>query len=122
MLLKTVSQFTGPDGKYQFCNLKPEDYTLTEEVRPGYLAIKVVSNPVELNCSNVTNQNFTNQKLLCTRGRKINNCTKAGLAGWNVTLTNGSYSANTTTNTTGYYQFCGLMPDRYTVSEILKPG
>ena len=119
---KTVWQLTGANGKYEFCNLKPGDYTLTEEARSGYIAVEVVSNPVRLNCSNVTYRNFTNQKLLCIEGRKINNCTKAGLAGWNVTLTNGSYSANTTTNITGYYQFCGLMPDRYKVSEILKPG
>jgi uncharacterized repeat protein (TIGR01451 family) len=56
----SASKFTGPDGKYEFCNLKPGNYTLTEEVRPGYMEIDAVSNPVTLECNNITNQNFTN--------------------------------------------------------------
>jgi|WetSurMetagenome_2_1015567.scaffolds.fasta_scaffold32315_3 hypothetical protein len=87
---KTVWQLTGADGKYEFCNLKPGDYTLTEEARSGYIAVEVVSNPVKLNCNDVTKQNFTNQKLYCISGYKIDDCTKLGLPGWTVTLTNGS--------------------------------
>jgi hypothetical protein len=74
----TVSMLTGPDGKYEFCNLKPGPYTLTEENRTGYRAISVVSNPLELNCSNLTNQNFTNSRLFCVSGRKVDDCTGAG--------------------------------------------
>ncbi|MGV8175267.1 MAG: carboxypeptidase regulatory-like domain-containing protein, partial [Methanothrix sp.] len=106
----TVNDTTGPDGKYEFCNLKPGSYTITEEVRAGYNAVTKPSNPVMLNCSNVTYQNFTNQRLYCISGYKIDACTNAGLPGWTVTLTNGSYSVNTSTNRTGFYQFCGLAP------------
>ena len=35
---------------------------------------------------------------------------KRVIPGWNVTLTNGSYTVSQTTNATGKYQFCGLMP------------
>ena len=120
-----VSQLTNPDGKYQFCNLKPGDYTLTEEARPGYLAVKVVSNPVELNCSNVTNQNFSNQKLLCISGHKYNNCTRSPLPGWLIEVFNsstGSKVGQNVTNDTGFWSVCNLVPGNYRVTETLKPN
>jgi large repetitive protein len=40
--------------------LKPGDYNLTEEVRPGYMAVESISNPFTLGCSNITGKNFTN--------------------------------------------------------------
>jgi large repetitive protein len=102
--------------------LKPATYTLTEEVRPGYNAVIVVSNPVSLSCANVTYQNFTNQKLYCISGFKLDACTNVGLPGWLVTLTNGTYTASATTDATGYYQFCGLKPGAYIVRETVKSG
>ncbi|HQJ80121.1 MAG TPA: choice-of-anchor E domain-containing protein [Methanothrix sp.] len=119
-----TSQLTGPDGKYQFCNLKPGDYTITEEARAGYIPFSVVANPVTLNCSNITNQNFTNQKLLCINGTKINNCTKLGLDGWTVIVKNSAgveVGRNITTGG-GYWKVCDLAPDLYYASEILQPG
>ena len=119
-----TSQLTGPDGKYQFCNLKPGDYTITEEARTGYIPFSVVANPVTLNCSNITNQNFTNQKLLCINGTKINNCTKLGLDGWTVIVKNSAgveVGRNITTGG-GYWKVCDLAPDLYYASEILQPG
>ena len=117
----TTSQFTGPDGKYEFCNLKPGDYTITEEDRSGYTAVSVVANPVTLNCSNITNQNFTNQKLLCISGYKVDKC-NGSLPGWNITLTNGSYTKSVLTDAAGKYEFCGLWPGIYTLSENSRPA
>jgi len=119
----TVSQLTGPDGKYEFCNLKPGDYTIAEEVRSGYGAITTVSNPVNLSCKNITDQNFTNQKLLCINGTKYNDCTGAGLEGWTINLTDESgVVTSITTDADGKYSFCGLESGNYTVCEVLQAG
>ena len=58
---RSVTTQTGPEGKYQFCNLPPGSYSLTEEIVPGYLAVQKVSNPFTLGCANITNKNFTNK-------------------------------------------------------------
>ncbi len=125
----TISQLTGLDGKYEFCNLRPENYTITEELRPGYIAVSVVTNPVKLNCSNITGQNFTNHRLLCISGKKINHCTGNGLSGWTINVMNSSgaiVGTSTTINTPvaqrGNWEVCGLLPGNYTVTETLKPG
>ena len=52
---------TGPSGKYEFCNLQPGSYSLTEEIVPGYLVVQKVTNPFTLTCANITNKNFTNK-------------------------------------------------------------
>ncbi len=57
----SVTTETGPDGKYEFCNLRPGSYSLTEEIVPGYLVVQRVFNPFTLSCSNITNKNFTNK-------------------------------------------------------------
>src|SRR5690606_19604635 len=121
----TVSQLTGPDGKYEFCNLKPGLYNLTEENRAGYTAITVVSNPLNLNCINLTNQNFTNQKLLCISGKKINDCTGNGLSNWDVVVRNSSTGLVVGQNRTingGAWQVCGLVPGNYSITETLRPN
>ncbi len=57
----TITAKTGPDGKYEFCNLAPGSYRLTEEMLPGYIVVQKVSNPVILSCENIANKNFTNK-------------------------------------------------------------
>lgn len=57
----SITAQTGPDGKYEFCNLLPGSYSLTEEIVPGYLVVQKVSNPFTLSCDNITNKNFTNK-------------------------------------------------------------
>ncbi|MDD1759132.1 MAG: choice-of-anchor E domain-containing protein, partial [Methanothrix sp.] len=121
----TVSMLTGPDGRYEFCNLKPGPYTLTEENRTGYRAISVVSNPLELNCSNLTNQNFTNSRLFCVSGRKVDDCTGAGLAGWQMTVRNASSGEIVGQNNTiidGHWIVCDLLPGKYQVTETPQLG
>jgi len=117
-----TSQLTGRDGKYEFCNLKPGDYTITEEARTGYIPFSVVANPVTLNCSNITNQNFTNQALLCISGYKLDECTNSGIENWLITLNNSSYTTSNLTGSDGKYEFCNLIPGRYTLTEETKDG
>jgi len=118
----TTSVQTGSDGKYEFCRLVPGDYTLTEETPSGYTSTSAVRLSVTLPCEgNLTNINFTNQKLLCINGTKTDGSGRP-LPGWNITLTNGSYTKSVLTDGTGKYEFCGLWPDQYRVSEELKDG
>ena len=67
---------------------------------------------------------FRNTPLLCIEGRKINDCTGEGLAGWTINLLDetGAEISTTSTNATGYYQFCGLEPGDYQVCEELQAG
>jgi len=71
---------TGSDGSYEFCNLVPGEYTITEDIRSGYMPTDEVSIDIELNCTNLSNQNFTNQALLCISGYKLDDCTNCETA------------------------------------------
>jgi hypothetical protein len=117
-----LTRQTGADGKYEFCNLKPGDYTITEEIGSGYVPMDEVSIDIELNCTNLSGQNFTNQKLLCISGYKLDDCTDRGIAGWNVTINNSTFRDDTQTDSTGRYEFCGLVPGNYTLTEDTPDG
>jgi len=116
----TTSTITAGDGSYKFCGLWPGTYTLSETLGEGWIQISAPG-PVTVGCSNVTNQDFVNQKVLCISGFKFNECNQP-LSGWTITLTNGTYTTSTTTSGDGSYKFCGLWPGTYTVSETLKAG
>jgi len=116
----TTSTTTAVDGSYKFCGLWPGTYTLSETLGEGWIQISAPG-PVTVGCSNVTNQDFVNQKVLCISGYKFNECNQP-LSGWTITLTNGTYTTSTTTAVDGSYKFCGLWPGTYTVSETLKTG
>jgi hypothetical protein len=45
-----------------------------------------------------------------------------GLSGWNITITNGTYTAWALTGGDGRCSFTGLWPGNYTVCEVLEPG
>ena len=113
---------TNATGYYQVCNLTPANYTVCEELQPGWTNLSQLCQPANITGANLTNQNFTNQKQLCISGTKFDDCTGEGLPNWTITLTNGTYTVATTTNATGQYQFCGLMPGNYSVTETVKDG
>ena len=111
---------------YEFCGLAPGQYTLTESLKTGYQTVSVpgIAGVVNLVCNtNLTNQNFTNTRLRCISGYKLD-CRGVGLEGWTINLTNstGAQVGSTTTGDNGFYQFCGLIPGNYNVSETMKPG
>ena len=79
---------------------------------------------VTLGCDNQTGIDFYNDPLVCLSGTKFNNCTKAGLDGWTILVkdsTGATVGQNVTANG-GKWQVCGLLPGKYTVSEVLKPN
>ena len=68
--------------------------------------------------------NFTNEQLLCISGTKLDNCTSLALDGWTILVkdsTGATVGQNVTANG-GKWQVCGLLPGKYTVSEVLKPN
>ncbi|NLH20950.1 MAG: hypothetical protein GX463_02080, partial [Methanothrix sp.] len=110
-------------GYYEFCDLLPGDYTLTELSPDGYISTTPVSLNVNFDCSeNLTNQNFTNQKLLCISGFKKDACTGEGIEGWLITINNSTYINSLRTGPDGYYRFCDLLPGDYTLAEETKDG
>ena len=114
---------TKATGYYEFCELEPGEYNLSETLKPGWKA-GYAPGTVTLDCDNITCQNFTNHEPLCIKGAKFDNCTGEGLANWTMELKNstGSVIKSTVTDTEGKYSFCNLEPGNYTVSEILKDG
>jgi fibro-slime domain-containing protein len=60
----------------------------------------------------------------CIEGNKINNDSGLGIPGWTITLQDatGAEIATTTTNSTGGYEFCRLLPGDYTVCEVSQLG
>ena len=115
---------TNTTGYYEFCDLKPGAYTITETLQSGYVSVTPAVLTPTLPCTgNLTNQNFTNQELLCINGTKLDNCTGRGLADWTIELKNstGSVIKTATTGPDGTYSFCKLVPGNYTVSEVVDP-
>ena len=54
-------------------------------------------------------------------GYKVNASDGKGISGWNISITNGSTTINTSTNNDGFYQFTNLENGTYTVSEEERP-
>ena len=50
----------------------------------GSIRVATVCRTVPLTCNNVSGIDFSNYPLLCVEGRKINDCTGEGLAGWQI--------------------------------------
>jgi len=115
---------TDASGFWQVCKLENDNYTVCEILQPGWNQTDPEAcHTVTLGGINITDINFTNQRLLCISGHKKNTCGQFNLSNWTIVLTNslgGAMSA--LTNETGYYQFCGLPPGIYNLSEEPKEG
>jgi len=110
-------------GYWKVCDLAPDLYYASEILQPGWKNVTSLEIPVRLGCNNATDVNFRNTPLLCISGHKKNTCGQFNLSNWTIVLTNslgGAMSA--LTNETGYYQFCGLPPGIYNLSEESKEG
>lgn len=115
---------TDGSGYYQFCDLVHGNYTVCEDVEDGWHVLGDRCIDVILGYDNVTDQNFTNTPLLCIEGNKHEGCLGINISNWTIRLYNETYAeiANTTTNDTGRYSFCDLVPGTYTVCEDTDPN
>lgn len=123
---KTI--ITDSNGSYNFTGLRPGCYDVDENLKANYLQTHPpggfpygadIFEPKD----SFKNLNFGNcRNDLCVSGYKLDDRTKLGLAGWKITLTNGSYTVNQITGEDGSFEFCGLMPGDYILSETHKAG
>ena len=128
------STTTNASGYYVF-SVTPGTYYVHEVLEPGWYQTapspQTYYGPLIISSTNLyyTDQNFRNHELLCINGYKRIDGDGDGTGEsvptepWDITLTNASgYSASTTTDTNGFYEFCGLYADTYTVTETVKSG
>jgi protocatechuate 3,4-dioxygenase beta subunit len=127
---------TGQDGSYQFQNLPPGDYTISELLQSGWVqtAPPGGQHTVELVNANVEGKDFGNNRL-AIYGYKFQDINDNGqkeenepyLLGWEIKLKDGNGNEQTVTTSSepgqeGRYSFSGLQPGAYKVSEVQKPG
>lgn len=73
---------TNDTGFWEICNLEDGDYTICEVQQAGWAQTDPDScHSRTLNKANITNINFTNQKLMCISGYKMDACTNAPIPG-----------------------------------------
>jgi PKD repeat protein len=122
---EVVTVMTNSTGGYQVCGLAPGEYQVCEQLIQGWVNVSPLCQNVTVSCDNITNLNFTNEATTyCVEGFKLDNCTKMGLPGWTITAKNvaGAEAGNISTNVTGWYQICNLLPGDYIVCEQMQAG
>ena len=115
-----TSTTTDANGDYWFCGLMPGSYTVCEQLLSGWKNVTPQCIHVTLSDSlNSKGNDFENILPLCISGHEFNHCTGEGLESWTVHLKDGAGNIleSTSTDNTGYYEFCGLKPGWYTVCE-----
>jgi hypothetical protein len=124
--IKMDEIITDAQGFYSFQNLTFGNYTINETLQNGWSLTFPQSgyhsafiNATYLEYSNL---NFTNQRSLCMGGYKLDPEGNPQ-PGWTITIDDevGTVGTNVT-NSSGYWQVCGLWPDTYNVSETMQDG
>ena len=80
--------------------------------------------PSDVNLGNVYKCCIDGYKFEDLNENGVMDAGEAGLAGWTIILLDDTESeiARTTTNDCGYYEFCGLLPGTYYVTEEVQDG
>ena len=122
--INQITRLTDGTGFYEFTDLSEGTYTVSEEMRAGWMNVSAASR--EINILGKDEQvNFTNQPIVPTynvSGFKISADNGSGISGWNITLAEGSIQKSTLTNNNGSYYFTGVINGTYTVTEEIRPG
>jgi YVTN family beta-propeller protein len=123
---------TDRNGGYEFDRLKAGVYTVQEEELPGYLNTTPSSVTVKLGTSpKKVTLNFGDAKPATITGLKYDDLNhnarydlgEPALPGWTILLNNSSGNVGKeVTGSNGIFQFTGLKPGRYTISEVLQSG
>ena len=125
---------TDTNGLYQFFNLTAGAYTITETPQPplwhqsepvgGNYTVTVTSGTNEThNFGNYRLGSLSGVKFEDLNGNSVKNTGEPLLAGWTITLKQGTTTVATTmTGANGAYTFNNLIPGAYEVRENLKSG
>ena len=118
------STVTDNNGSYKFTNISNGAYTVSEEIKPDWMNVTPFSREIIVNYDDINNLNFTNRPVdrYNISGYKINGANGSVISGWNITLTKGSMSINTSTNNEGFYKFSNLVNGTYNVTEETRQG
>ncbi len=145
----TASTVTAADGSYSFTGLRPGNYTVTEFTQPagkldgkdtagtagGNTTVNEVISNIVLTPGLVSNNNNFGEILPAKlsgyvyqdAGNDGVRNSEPAIAGVTVTLTGtndlgAAVTVTTTTNALGFYEFVGLRPGTYTVTETQPAG
>ncbi len=117
---------TNATGFYEFMDLAPGTYNVTEETTAGFTPTNATFRVITIQNMDVMNVNFTNKPVIpqtfSISGFKINGATGSGIPGWNITITNATMQKSMQTGADGSYKFTDLVNGNYNVSEEMKPG
>jgi hypothetical protein len=108
----TGTYVTKSDGYYEFKNLLSGKYTITP-AKTGYI-FDPVSKTYSSLTANQSNQNFKSIPVYYIRGY-VKNVFGMGASDVTMTLSCGCTTKEYETNSTGYYEFTGLLGGNYTV-------
>src|SRR3990172_7850849 len=130
--MEIANTTTDDTGSYMFMDLANGTYTVTEEMKTGWMNTSQMEQMVTVDGMDVMNVNFSNalmppQPMFNISGYKINstNNNGSGIPDWKIMLQNtttGMEIMNTTTNDTGFYGFMGLANGTYNVTEEMRTG
>jgi protocatechuate 3,4-dioxygenase beta subunit len=125
---QTATVQTDENGNYSFTNLGPGTYIITEEIVNGYyqsLPVEDSTYTIFLSSGDsVTMNNFGNYRFGSISGKKyldenVNgtlDSNETGIENWLIKLSSGD---SVFTDAQGNYSFANLIPNEYSVSEIL---
>ncbi|HLB70810.1 MAG TPA: cupredoxin domain-containing protein, partial [Candidatus Methanoperedens sp.] len=112
--MEIANTTTDDTGSYMFMDLANGTYTVTEEMKTGWMNTSQMEQMVTVDGMDVMNVNFSNalmppQPMFNISGYKINstNNNGSGIPDWKIMLQNtttGMEIMNTTTNDTGFYR------------------
>ncbi len=121
---------TGPDGKVEFDNLKPGNYTIRESQKTGWVASISVTRSLNIEGNKINDEPFGNYvppvidilKFEDRNADGVKGILEPGISGWEFTIEGPQRNRNKVyfTNGDGEIHLDGLVPGEYTIIEDVK--